>query len=162
MRDEGFMTAFGVLNVSRSADLEMVESTFARLYKAARRLPDGDLRRQELNNALETLRDSDRRAREELGAFHVPLDPTGTVPAIEDLAADLLPLTVQPRGAAEEQVLLPAPEAIVAEALDGLEPVPWPDERQLLTRLAARLALEQFDPWSEAEATGASAGIRES
>jgi hypothetical protein len=150
VRDEGFLTAFGILNVARSADLDTVEATFARLYKAARRQPDGDLRRQELNGALETLRDADRRAREEISTFHVPLAGTEAVPAIEELARELLPVEFHPVGELEEHVLAPTPQEVAAEAVAALDEVPWPDERDLLRRYAARLALEQLDPWTEA------------
>jgi hypothetical protein len=148
--DEGFSSAFGVLNVSRDADLDTIEATFARLYKAARRAAGGDQRRQELNNALETLRDADRRAAVEVDSFHVPLDTHGVVPSIETLARELLPLGELPSATIDEHVLVPGPAQVAAGVLAGLEAPPWPDGAALLRALAARAALEEFDPWEDA------------
>lgn len=149
MRDEGFTLAHGVLGVARAADLDTVEATFARLYKAARRLPaGGDQRRQELNAALEVLSDPDRRAATEIEAFWVPLDGEQTAPSAEALAADLLPLHLSPPTGPAAHVLLPPPQAVVEEVLSRVEAPDVPDERTILRQLAARAAWEHLDPWA--------------
>ncbi|MBI5830792.1 MAG: hypothetical protein HZB16_00590 [Armatimonadetes bacterium] len=149
MRDEGFTLAHGVLNVARAADLDEVEGTFARLYKAARRLPSGgDHRRQELNAALEVMSDPDKRAATEVEAYWVPLAADREVPSAEALAADLLPLRLALPASAAEHVLLPPPQAVVDEVLSRVEAPEVPDERTILRQLAARAAWEHLDPWA--------------
>jgi hypothetical protein len=108
--------------------------------------------RQEYNSALETLRDKDRRAVEEVTRYQAPLDPADVVPLPEVLASEILPVTVIAAGGIEEHVLLPSPAQQVAALAAGAQAPPWPDQRALLRTLAARAALEQFDPW---EAQGA-------
>lgn len=153
MRDEGLSLAYGVLNVARAADVETIEAAFARRYKAARRqAAGGDRRRQELNAALETLTHADRRAAEEVESFWVPLDREQALPSPETLAAELLPIALEPRESCAEQVLLPSPPELAAQAVAALEPAPPVTGAQMLTSLAARWALEQLDPWGEGSA----------
>lgn len=149
MRDEGFSLALGVLNVARADDLDTVEATFARLYKAARRLPSGgDQRRQELNAALEVMSHPDKRAAVEVESFWVPLAADQAVPSAEVLAADLLPLKLAPPSGPAAHVLLPPPQAVVEEVLSRVEAPQVPDERTILRQLAARAAWEHLDPWA--------------
>ena len=149
MRDEGFSLAHGVLNVARCADVESVEATFARLYKAARRLPTGgDQRRQELNAALQVMTDPDKRAAVEVEAYWVPLAGDREVPSGETLAADLLPLKLTVPVGPAEHVLLPPPHTVVEEVLSRVEAPEVPDERTILRQLAARAAWEHLDPWA--------------
>lgn len=148
MRDEGFNTPYGLLNVARTADTETVEATFARLYKAARRLPDSDLRRQELNSALEVLRQMDRRAQAEVTCYHIPLEPHAVVPTAETLTQELLTMALPtPENPA---AALPQARAgdLVESLLSELPERPTPDDRALLRQLAARVALELLDPWA--------------
>ncbi len=150
MRDTGFDTPYGKLNVPRSADLETVEATFARLYKAARRLPEGDARRQELNNALEQLRDLDRRAAAEVGGYHIPLDPTATLPTAETLTSELLNVALPTEPNPATALPQPGAEALIDGLLARLPARPAPDDRALLRQLAARVTLELLDPWTAA------------
>lgn len=147
MRDEGLGAPFNVLNVPRDAGLAQVEETFARLYKAARRSAGGDRRRQDLNAALEVLRDEDRRAEAEVEWYHLPLDPAAAVPAPEDLAGELLPLALPE----VENPLDAVPAADVGEVirdyLDKLPAAEWPEPRTLLRHLLAFVALQRLDPW---------------
>lgn len=149
MRDEGFRSPYGVLNVARTANLEEVEAAFARSYKAARRMTGGDRRRQELNAALEVLRDEDRRAQVEVDWFAVPLQATAHVPEASDLAAELLPLALQAPDDPAGQVAGPSPAEVAADYLAQRPAVPWPEPRGLLRSLAARAALLSIDPWSD-------------
>ena len=89
MDDEGFSAANQVMDVPRLADLDTIEATFARLYKAARRYPNSDQRRAELNAALEILRDVDKRAQQVMESFWAPLDGSAVAPSATRLAAQL-------------------------------------------------------------------------
>ncbi|HAZ63200.1 MAG TPA: hypothetical protein DCZ72_06265 [Armatimonadetes bacterium] len=150
MRDEGLSLAHGTLNVARAADQETIEATFARLYKAARRQAQGgDQRRQELNAALETLTNPDRRAAAELEAFWVPLERTAALPTPESLAGELLPLSLEVSGELEQQVWLDTPIDLARRAQEGLDEPAEPSAEMVLEQLAARLALEQWNPWAE-------------
>ncbi len=135
-----------LLNVAREADAAACDEAFARRYKAARRAVDADRRRQALNQALETLRDPAARAAAEAAAYHVPLDPAGRLPEVEDLLAALLPLTPPADFAPLQAVPAPPTATAVAPLLDRPLP-PWPDDQELLRRLAARLVIERLDPW---------------
>lgn len=138
---------YRLLNVARNAPLADIEAAFARLYKAARFAPDADARRQALNQALETLRDPDARAAADVAGWHLPLAPDQTIPDRADLFAALLPPAPDEPVPAADAVPGPAPAEVVADWLRQ-QPAPNPPtDRDLLRQLAARLALEAWDPW---------------
>ncbi|MBI2300575.1 MAG: hypothetical protein HYU66_16820 [Armatimonadetes bacterium] len=146
MRDEGFGSPYNVLNVGRDADLDAVEASFARSYKAARRSAGGERRRQELNAALETLREQDRRAGAEVLWYHLPLDPAERIPTAEDLSAELLPVELPVTADAAAEVRAPSPGEVLAAYLESLPEPAWPDARALLRQLTAVLPLRSSDP----------------
>lgn len=147
MTDDSLLTPQILLNVPRNADLDEIEAAFAARYKAARRFDDADERRQALNQALETLRDPDRRATAEVRGYHLPLDPTARLPELAEAVVALWPPEPLP------DPLLALPPVTPTEELAArlaAQPAPdWPAPAELLRRLAARLALERLDPWEE-------------
>jgi hypothetical protein len=142
---------FRILNVARTAGPEELDCAFATRYKAARREPDAEARRQALNQALETLRDPDVRAAAEVEGWLLPLADDARIPELPELLGVLLPCRPDERIDANEAVPGPTVAEAARPLIDGLERPDPPAARELLRRLAARHAIEAIDPWSDGD-----------
>jgi len=142
---------FRRLNVPRNATAEQLDAAFAARYKAARQRPDAEAQRQALNLALETLRDPEARAAAEVDGWLLPLADDAAVPGLPELLSVLLPSRPDQPWDPPQAVPGPTPSEVAQRLIEALPaPVP-PDARELLRRLAARLAIEAYDPWSDAD-----------
>lgn len=139
------------LNVPRNATPEQLDAAFAARYKVARRRPDAEAERQALNLALETLRDPEARAAAEVDGWLLPLADDAAVPELPELLAVLLPSRPDQPFDAADAVAGPAPSDVAQRLFDALDAPEPPAARVLLRQLAARLAIEAYDPWSDAD-----------
>ena len=142
---------FRILNVPRNAGPDELDAAFAKRYKEARRVPDAEARQQALNEALETLREPDARAAAEVEAWLLPLADDARVPELPELLDVLLPCRPDEPFDPREAVAGPSVADAAQSVIDDLPTSPEPDRRELVRRLAARLAIEMIDPWSEAD-----------
>ncbi len=142
---------FRRLNVPRTATAGQLAAAFATRYKAARRGPAAEAQRQALNQALETLRDPEARAAAEVDGWLLPLADDRAVPELPELLAVLLPCRPDTPSEPADAVPGPAPSEVAQRLLDTLEAPEPPPVRELLRRLAARMAIEAYDPWSDGD-----------
>lgn len=139
------------LNLPRKSSADEVDAAFAAKYKAARHRPDAEAVQQALNQALEILRDPEARAEAEVAGWWLPLADDAAVPDLDALLDLLLPCRPDESFDPDAVVPGPTPGTVARQVADTLPRPAPPDVKELLRQLAARLAIEAYDPWSDAD-----------